>query len=322
MLPDIYSSNSLYEILVFIKKAVIEISGACNYSCTICPHSVGREKAFVKNMCIHLFMTIIDQLDGVEQVFLEGSGEPTMNKNLPDYIEYAASKGIKVGFITNGSLMTEDLIDRCVGVGVNYIRYSLLGYDQLSYMQAMGRDKFHQVLDSLMYLESTSIPRVGWSGVTTNENDVDLYLQNIHSKLTRAEGELWQPHNWSGGIQSGHQRTGKKRSCGRPSAPDLIVRAGGNDGHSGGVVPCCHVLGKDSQAILGHLDTQTISEVWNGSSYEWLRSHHKNGTYDEVDFCNGCDMLYDAPDSLLWSSYGKDYDSLTGDLFSMEEFRQ
>ena len=33
------------------------------------------------------------------------------------------------------------------------------------------------------------------------------------------------------------------------------------DGHTVAFVACCMVLGKDSEAVLGHLDKQTIAEV-------------------------------------------------------------
>ena len=73
-----------------IEKAVIEICGSCNYECTFCPHSFdnGREKSFKRMMNYQTFLNVVEQLKDtkVKEIYLEGSGEPTMNKKLPKMI--------------------------------------------------------------------------------------------------------------------------------------------------------------------------------------------------------------------------------------------
>ena len=46
-----------------------------------------------------------------------------------------------------------------------------------------------------------------------------------------------------------------RKSCGRPNAPELTVRAGGKEGRTAAVVPCCQTLGppNEEKSILGHL---------------------------------------------------------------------
>ena len=76
---------------MYIKKAVIEVCGSCNYNCSFCPQSWdgGREKSFKRMMNFELFEDALDQLQGTdcEEIYLEGSGEPTMNKRLPEFVE-------------------------------------------------------------------------------------------------------------------------------------------------------------------------------------------------------------------------------------------
>ena len=38
------------------------------------------------------------------------------------------------------------------------------------------------------------------------------------------------------------QKKTPRKSCGRPFAPELTVRAGGDEGRMGAVVPCCQTL--------------------------------------------------------------------------------
>ena len=68
------------------------------------------------------------------------------------------------------------------------------------------------------------------------------------------------------------------------------------------------VLGKDSEGVLGHLSNQTISEVVSGELYGELRAAHDEKRFDDIDYCKGCDQLYDAPDSLVWCNIpGREY---------------
>ena len=104
------------------------------------------------------------------------------------------------------------------------------------------------------------------------------------------------------------RRADRRRTCGRPRAPYLNVRAGGIEGRSAAVVPCCFVLGRDEQAVLGHLDAQSIEEVLSSPAYEELRRKHDAGDFDSIPYCKDCDQLYDLPESLVWTNIpGKAY---------------
>jgi len=74
------------------------------------------------------------------------------------------------------------------------------------------------------------------------------------------------------------------------------------------VVACCMVLGKDSSAVLGHLDSETIKEVVAGPAFTELRDAHKEGRFGDISYCKDCDQLYNLPNSLVWSNIpGRDY---------------
>ena len=57
-----------------LKKAVIEVCGACNYKCQMCPHSFdgGRERPFRQMMNYQMYLNVLDQLidSEVEEIFL------------------------------------------------------------------------------------------------------------------------------------------------------------------------------------------------------------------------------------------------------------
>lgn len=319
-----------------IKKAVIEVCGACNYKCVFCPHSFdgGRERPFRKMMNYQMFVNILDQLidSEVEEIYLEGSGEPFMNKKLHDFVKAGTDRGFKMSFITNGSLMTGDAMKKVVDAGLHHARVSVTGYDRKTYHEQMSEDKFYEVMhnaiETLEYIKAIgSNATIGsYHLILDNDNqeyEVEQYRKNWIDHVDGIKASIWKMHNWSGQLDGVDWRLDKKkRSCGRPFSPDIIIRAGGINGMEGAVVPCCMVLGQDSKAVLGHLSHQTIEEVYYGDDYNKLRKAHEMHEFDSIDYCKNCDMLYETPEALVWSNWETNYHSLTGGIFDMRQYRK
>ena len=125
-----------------VDRAVIEINGGCNYSCSMCPQDArtgGRDKRFLKNMKIDEFERIVAELSehGLNVVNLEGSGEPTLNKKLPEYIKIVKKYGAKAYAFSNGYRMQGDFMKRCVDAGLDFFRFSIIGYDAEQYNKWM-----------------------------------------------------------------------------------------------------------------------------------------------------------------------------------------
>ena len=327
-----------------LMKAVIEVCGSCNYACQMCPQSPemgGRERAFKKNLPLATFKNILDELaeeHDVEEIYLEGSGEPTMNKKLLDYIAYGAEKGFKMSFITNGTGFTGQQMRDIIDAGMHYARVSVIGSTPELYAEWMPNangskedtleDIINNCNETLEYIKQTgSNASLGSYHLITNDLlqalQVQQYQNNFINRVPGIRANIWRMHNWAGqydnnGWREGHQ----KRSCGRPFSPDIVIRAGGNDGKHGAVVPCCMVLGRDSEAVMGHLSENTIEEIYDGETYNHLRKMHEEHRFDEIDYCKNCDMLYDAPEALVWSTGDSDYNSLTGRIFDMRKYRK
>lgn len=280
-------------------------------------------------MNYYMFVNILDQLkdSNVEEIYLEGSGEPTMNKKLPDFVKAGTDRGFKMSFITNGFWFKDDLMKRTVDAGLHFARISVTGYNTATYAQQMGMDAFYEVRENANKAIEYGADIGSYHLILDNGNpehfQVAQYRKNWIDHVPGIKASIWKMHNWSGQLEDVKWRLGKKkRSCGRPFSPDLIVRAGGNNGMTGAVVPCCMVLGQDSKAVLGHLSHQSIEDVWYGDEYNKLRKAHEMHDFDSIDYCKNCDMLYDTPEALVWSNFDADYNRLTGSTFTMEQFRK
>ncbi len=54
------------------------------------------------------------------------------------------------------------------------------------------------------------------------------------------------------------------------------------DGHHAAVVACCMVLGRDSEAVLGRLDTDNIQDIVAREAYSNLHQMQTKGRFDEI----------------------------------------
>lgn len=322
--------NTAKIIKPYIERAVIELNGGCNYSCAMCPQTnPGRSKNFLKKMPLEQFKDIVTQCTerGVKVVNLEGSGEATLVRNLHEYIQVCTDLGIDAYVFSNGYRFKGDFMKKCIDAGLKRFRFSIIGYSRDSYIEWMNRDAFEEVkqnaIEAIKYVKSTGseCKITSYHLITSNsqlEFELDEYKKNW-IEPTGCLAEVWKMHNWSGVFDNPNERTGGKKTCGRPFAPEIIIRAGGLNGETGAVHPCCQVLGRDDEAVLGHFSESSFDEIWNGELYQELRQNHLDEEYPS--YCQGCDFLVDDPEVLVWTNHDRDVHKIVGTTFSLDEYR-
>ena len=97
-----------------IKQLDLELNGGCNYSCPMCPQATGREKNFLRKLPFGVFEKILDDAMqyGLDTVSLHGSGEPTLNGDMPDFVAAVKARGVRCVSFTNGYRLDEKLSRR------------------------------------------------------------------------------------------------------------------------------------------------------------------------------------------------------------------
>ena len=314
----------------YIERAVIEINGGCNYTCQMCPQSnPGRHKGFLKRMPLDEFEKYVIECAkrGAKVVNLEGSGEATLNRRLPEYIKILTEHNLMSYIFSNGYRFKGDFMKECIDAGLTRIRFSIIGYNPEVYKKWMDIDAFETVKDNAIkaqeYIKETGAStEIASYHLITDNNQIDLEIEEYKTnwiKPTNSLGEIWKMHNWSGVYENPNERTGNIKTCGRPFAPEITIRAGGLDGKTGAVHPCCQVLGRDEEAVLGHMSEDTFDNIWNGEEYQKLREGHITGNYPS--YCKGCDFLIDDPEVLVYTNYGRSVHTLPGTDFTLEKYR-
>jgi radical SAM protein with 4Fe4S-binding SPASM domain len=103
-------------------------------------------------MCFHTFKGIIDELPHLEKVTLQGLGEPLLAPDLLRMINYAAARGIRMGFNTNGMFLTPDRSERLVRAGLDWLHVSLDGATKETYEDIRHGSRFERVRENVIGL--------------------------------------------------------------------------------------------------------------------------------------------------------------------------
>ena len=267
---------------------------------------------------MELFRKVVDEAIplGLKFVNLSGSGEPLLNKDLEEAVAYLNKNNISSMIYSNGTALTPKRFEKLCQAGLTVCKISCMGWDRESYTKWMSVDAFDRVRENLKACVSILKNNDYKTELQTNhliqdhsqlEYQKEQYLENWVNYLG-INAEIWLTHNWAGlyAEESVARHTiykeQRRRTCGRPLAKVVEIRAGGLAGKKGAVVPCPNVLGQDSKAIMGHVENESLLEILNGEKMRALREAHLNETFDEIDYCKDCDQLIEVEDALVWTN--------------------
>lgn len=128
---------------VQMKRAYIEISNACNLSCSFCP-SPGITGAR-QWMNRPLFEATLDSLVGlVKEVYLHVLGEPLLHPQLPEFMSACAAHGFQTNLTTNGVLIQKQSAALLRAETLRQLNFSLHA------LQEIPQDEALLVLDDIL----------------------------------------------------------------------------------------------------------------------------------------------------------------------------
>src|SRR5262245_43645851 len=157
----------------------IEPVGQCNLRCRMCAIQFRPDgppigpPAF---MDFDVFIKLLDQFPALEQLQLQGLGEPMMHPRFFDMVEHAVSRGIKVGTNTNATLLNAGRAERCVTSGLGEIHLSIDGATAETYERIRVRARFDRVVANIEGLAAarrrlhSATPRIRMVVVAMREN--------------------------------------------------------------------------------------------------------------------------------------------------------
>lgn len=286
---------NLYEPLNPPYQFSIEPTNSCNYKCVFCPqsspgHALNRKQGSLSPKNLRIFLEKIRPVrSGNKNISLTLDGEPTLNKDLPEFIRLINDEGLLPRFSTNARNLDQNLADKLVASGA-FLASIDFASDAKYYDGIRGKEgDFEIVLENIRYvvniarktpdirLEIVNISHS--SGADPGKTLFDmrkLFPDDLPGNISFRSREF---HNFCGHLNTD---TGDKYSlCPYPWTSFTVT-------WEGDVVPCCRDT--SARTILGNVFNQTIMEIWHGEKYRSLRKNLANRNSGSIKACKQCDL--------------------------------
>ncbi len=130
----------------------VEPVGQCNLRCQMCPiqfRQDGPPYGPLAFMDFDAFVRLVDQFPGLQELHLQGLGEPMMHPRFFDMVAFAAARGICVSTNTNLTLLNERRAAACVTSGLERLHVSVDGATAETYERIRVRSHFDKVVRNL-----------------------------------------------------------------------------------------------------------------------------------------------------------------------------
>lgn len=137
-------------------EAYVEVSARCNLRCRMCPITVDPRYDPHSGTPPLLAADVFDRLEPLiptlQRVYLQGLGEPFLNRDLISYAERLAGAGVEVWITTNATLVRDEHAEALALAGVARLTVSIDGPTAATYERIRIRGKFDQMLRGLRAL--------------------------------------------------------------------------------------------------------------------------------------------------------------------------
>jgi len=301
----------------------VEVTTRCNLSCTFCTQpSLDNEQ--IGDMSNDLYTRLIEEgkKNNLPTVNLNGLGEPTLRKDIPEMIDLAKKAGVvDIMFHTNATTMTDRLAERLIHSGLDRIIFSVDSPEKETYetmrlmkdpkdnSKSLNRGfKWERVIENVKKFKKVrdnkgnKVPIIRTTMVVTDKtvNEVEKFL------------ELWKPISdhitvqdltWREKLVNGGDWENQENSAVTLDFNKIREKAIENDIQficpylyqsiyaffDGKAIPCSNPNAR-KYMIMGDLNKNSIKEIWNNEQYKKLRKQHEDGKWNHHPICSDCEV--------------------------------
>lgn len=268
----------------------------CNVKCKYCIHSIDEKvpekqhlvkKFFDMDLTKKVTQQILEFPDRLKTVSLSSTGEPLLNKKLPEIIDYMNSYKISRDYIltTNSLLLTKETSRKLIDAGLTRIICSIQGVTSKKYHEVCGTTvNYEELLDNIRYFYNYSRGRckvhVKTVDIALETGEQELFLEMFNEISDTIGIEEVVPAfdgvDYSTMINKFAYRDIK--CCNKPFYTIGVVA-------DGTIVQCCH---HPSPILLGNVNTTTLFDAWNSRGRRDFLVDQLKGLRHENEICRKC----------------------------------
>jgi len=273
--------------------AVIAHTHHCNHFCRMCIREAVTFDG--PDMEVRLFQKIIDEgAPYFRYISLDGPGETIMNPEAFRMIRYARSKGIRMMFSTNATLMKAEIAEEILDSGLDQIIFSVNGTTPEVYQAVHGAASYDKAVENIRRFLRRKCERKAPTIVTiqmvclpqTLPQAGDFYRQwrgvhGVNSVRVKKDVVCVEPVQ----IKEARPRPPRRNPCARLWYGPVLIETNGDVYATPGVLY--------KAGPVGNLRQSRLSEIWNNERMQAMRRAHAQG--DESPFRECVDCAYPRP---------------------------
>ena len=312
------SKNTKFKKLNYLPITMdIEPTTGCNFRCTMC--QVSSPNFISKNLDYEMFKKIIDDNKQLLKIKLQGMGEPLVNNNFYNMVEYASNYSIVSEITTNGSLLNDSNIKKLLNSNLSRITVSIDGASSEVFEKIRIKSNFKTVVSNcknLIGLFKKKIIRPEISAWCVVQNDNVIEFEKIYDLCTEIGFDKltyqfhlsgWGKSEWDKinstkkiEINSLKQQIEKIKQKGKKDNMEVNIFEenllsfdkqcvwpweSSYISKTGDVVPCC-IIGDEKVVSFGNIKENSFEDIWNSQSFENFENDIKNNKIP--NYCKNC----------------------------------
>ncbi len=266
---------------------IVETTAKCNLYCPMCPRETHKQPK--ADMSDAVFDRVVRESGSTaEHMMLIGLGEPFMDPQIFERIEFCHRHSISTLLSTNGTFLDERVAERVLASPLEQITLSFDGAGKESFEFYRKGARFEKVRDNFVRFAKMKHAR---------RSKMQVVVQMV--RMERNAGEVAEfVRFWRGvpGVDqvrvkedetnmlrpdAGHTVEDWKHPCHYLWRGPMYVKQNGD------IYPCCQSYMLDG-APLGNIAKQPLESIWNSDEMQRMRRAHASGRAGEIDVCARC----------------------------------
>ena len=289
-----------------VEDLIISITDRCNLNCAHC----FKGGAGTEELPLRVIKKLIDEAVGygLKRVDYSG-GESFLYSQLDELIEYSKQyPDIEYGFITNGLLVSESMLDKISELPHVYIQISMDGASKTTYERVRGEGTFESFMSALELIKAHRIKHKRTRTVVNSVNYVeipDMYRLAIsHGMLpsflfAAEEGNATENWEWLNlpDIKKIHVNNMISQLNKTYNLPVGMISPGGGCDLSNGRERKLFAVGADGKVFfcdylldqpLGNLEKESLAEILKGDVMQHLYENESKRVEGLKEKCDKC----------------------------------
>lgn len=282
-----------------------EPTTSCNLRCPECPSGLRSFSRPTGMLQEDLFKKTIDELaPTLNYLVFYFQGEPYLNKNFLELVQYAASKKIYTATSTNAHYLTDDAAKKTIESGLDRLIISIDGTTQEVYEQYRVGGNLEKVIEGAKRMVEwkkklkSKTPHIIFQFLVVKPNehqmdDVKKLAKEIGvDEVAFKTAQVYEYETGNELIPENEKYSRyQKNNDGTYSIKNKLLNHCWKMWHScvitwdGKVVPCC--FDKDATHQLGDVSQISFKEVWQSNAYNQFRKSLLKSR-NEIDICKNC----------------------------------